>query len=154
MVQQRQDFAEPPRPESSFPFGWIARLCGFLDVARVCAPPCGRRSPLNLFMVTTSPVQCGRGCLSRRRLSSDRRAVLWQASHSPVSPRLRRRFDSSVFRVLLLRRLWPPLPPSSRFCRWGLLLGPLGHHWEACGGAGVLGSPSLRIGKRCSTCLP
>ena len=89
----------------------------------------GRRSPLNLFMVTTSPVQCGRGCLSRRRLSSDHKAVLWQAipfTCFPTSPQAR--FDSSVFRVLLLRRLWQPLPPSSRFCRCGLLLDPLGHH--------------------------
>ena len=28
------------------------------------------------------------------------------------------RFDSTQFRVLLLRRLWLPLPPSSRKCRW------------------------------------
>ena len=34
--------------------------------------------------------------------------------------------SQAVFRVLLLRRLWQPLPPSSRFCRCGLLdpLGP------------------------------
>ena len=35
--------------------------------------------------------------------------------------------DSSAFRVLLLRRLWLPLPPSSRSCRCGRLLDVLGH---------------------------
>ena len=59
----------------------------------------------------------------------------------PTSPQAR--FDSSVFRVLLLRRIWQPLPPSSRFCRCGLLLDPLGHHRAACGGAGVLGRRGL-----------
>ena len=55
------------------------------------------------------------------------------------------RFDSSVFRVLLLRRLWQPLPPSSRFCLCGLLLDPLGHHRAACGGAGVLGRQAFAL---------
>ena len=97
-------------------------------------------------VVTTSLSVCGRGCLSPRRLSSDRRAVLWQAFHSPVSPRLRRLgLTPSVFRVLLLRRLWQPLPPSSRFCRCGLLLDPLGHHRAACGGAGVLGRRAFAL---------
>ena len=38
----------------------------------------------------------------------------------PTSPSTR--FDAQVFRVLLLRRLWRPLPP----------LDPSGHHWSAC----------------------
>ena len=49
------------------------------------------------------------------------------------------RMDSSVFRVLLLRRLWLPLPPSSRFCRCGRPLDSSGHHRAACAQAGVLG---------------
>ena len=49
------------------------------------------------------------------------------------------RLDSSLFRVLLLRRLWLPLPPSSRFCRCGRPHDPSGHHRAACAQAGVLG---------------
>ena len=39
------------------------------------------------------------------------------------------RMDSSLFHVLLLCRLWLPLPPSSRFCRCGRPLDPSGHHF-------------------------
>ena len=39
-------------------------------------------------------------------------------------------FDASQFRVLMLRRLWLPLPPSSRNCRCGRFLDVLGHHTE------------------------
>ena len=49
------------------------------------------------------------------------------------------RFDASQFRVLMLRRLWLPLPPSSRNFRCGRLLDVLGHHRAACAEAGVLG---------------
>ena len=55
----------------------------------------------------------------------------------PTSPLTR--FDASLFRVLFLRRLWLPLPPSSRFCRCGRLLDVLGHHCAVCAQAGVLG---------------
>ena len=55
----------------------------------------------------------------------------------PTSPLTR--FDASLFCVLLLRRLWLPLPPSSRFCRCGRLLDVLGHHRAACAQARVLG---------------
>ena len=61
----------------------------------------------------------------------------------PTSPQAR--CDSSVFQVLLLHRLWHPLPPSSRFCRCGFLLDPLDHHWAACGGAGVLGRRAFAL---------
>ena len=54
----------------------------------------------------------------------------------PTSPLSR--IDSSAFRVLLLRRLWLPLPPSSRSCRCGRLLDVLGHR-AGCAEAGVLG---------------
>ena len=49
------------------------------------------------------------------------------------------RFESSVFRVLLQRRLWLPLPPSTRKCRCGRLLDVRGHHRAACAVVGVLG---------------
>ena len=48
------------------------------------------------------------------------------------------RFESSVFRVLLLRRLWLLLPPSTRKCRCGRLLDVHGHHRAACAVVGVL----------------
>ena len=49
------------------------------------------------------------------------------------------RFDSSQFHILLLRRLWLPLPSSSRSCRCGRPLDVLGHHRAACAEAGVVG---------------
>ena len=49
------------------------------------------------------------------------------------------RFDSALFRVLLFRCLWLPLPPPSRICRCGRLLDVFGHHHAACAEAGVLG---------------
>ena len=49
------------------------------------------------------------------------------------------RFESSVFRVLLQRRLWLLLPPSTRKCRCGRLLDVRGHHRAACAVVGVLG---------------
>ena len=59
---------------------------------------------------------------------------------SPVSRESR--IDSSSFRVLLLRRLWLPLLPSSRNCRCGLPLDSRGHHrgsLRAGWGVGVVG---------------
>ena len=49
------------------------------------------------------------------------------------------RFDAQPFRVLLLRRLWLPLPCSARNCRCGRPLDSSGHHRAACAVAGVLG---------------
>ena len=49
------------------------------------------------------------------------------------------RIESQLFRVLLLRRLRLPLPPSSRTCRCGRLLDSFGHHRASCALAGVLG---------------
>ena len=49
------------------------------------------------------------------------------------------KFDAQVFRVLLRRRLRLPLPLSSRSCRCGRFLDPLGHHRAGCSEAGVLG---------------
>ena len=49
------------------------------------------------------------------------------------------RFDSQPFRLLLLRRLRLPLPPTVRRCRCGRLLEVFGHHRAACATVGVLG---------------
>ena len=44
-----------------------------------------------------------------------------------------------MFRALLLRRLWRPLPLSSSACRCGRPLDAFGHHRSACVVSGVLG---------------
>ena len=49
------------------------------------------------------------------------------------------RLDPQVFRVLLLRRLSLPLPPTQRTCRCGRFLDSLGHHRAACATVAVLG---------------
>ena len=54
----------------------------------------------------------------------------------PIAPHSR--FDPQPFRVLILRRLWLPLPPIARNCRCGLPLDSCGHHRAACAAAGVL----------------
>ena len=54
-------------------------------------------------------------------------------------------FDPQVLRLLLLRRLWLPLPSSSRVCRCGRPLFSSGHHRAACAVAGVLGSRGFAV---------
>lgn len=49
------------------------------------------------------------------------------------------RISSQAFRVMLLRRLRAPLPPTPTRCRCRLFLDPLGDHRAACSVAGVLG---------------
>ena len=80
------------------------------------------------------------------RVSLDQRALLRSQggplaalpfTAMPVSPH--QRFDSDIFRVLLLRRLSLPLPLSSHSCRCGRPLDCLGHHRASCALAGVLG---------------
>ena len=71
------------------------------------------------------------------------------------------RFYAQVFRVLLLRRLWLSLPPSSRSCRCGRPLDVLGHHRAAGANVGVLGRRGFalesaaarrpRLRQRCSS---
>ena len=56
-------------------------------------------------------------------------------------------FVPQVFRVLLRRRLRLPLPLSSRSCRCGRLLDPLGHHRAGCSEAGVLGKRGYPLEK-------
>ena len=55
------------------------------------------------------------------------------------------RFDSHLFRVLLLRRLHLPLPLSSRSCRCGLPLKVRGHHRTSCPTSGVLGWRGFKL---------
>ena len=55
-------------------------------------------------------------------------------------------FDAQVFPVLLLRRLWLPLPSSSRGCRCGRPPDVSGHHRAACAVAVVLGSRGFAVG--------
>ena len=55
------------------------------------------------------------------------------------------RFPSHLFRVLLLRRLWLPLPLSSRTCLCGRPLDVFGHHRAACSRSGVLGSRGFSL---------
>ena len=48
------------------------------------------------------------------------------------------RIESHLFRLLLLRRLRLPLPPSEHACRCGRHLDSFGHHRAACSRAGLL----------------
>ena len=69
---------------------------------------------------------------------------------APSNPLVR--IDSQLFRVLLLRHLRLPLPPTSRTCRCGRLLDSFGHHRASCAQAGVLGRRGFA--ERGSTCVP
>ena len=64
------------------------------------------------------------------------------------------RFDSQPFRLLLLRRLWLPLPSTVRTCRCGLPLDSRGHHRAACSMVGVSGTWGVRGGECSRTGLP
>ena len=64
------------------------------------------------------------------------------------------RFQPQEFRVLLLRRLWQPLPLSSSICRCGRPLDSRGHHRRSLFGSGGLGTPVGCSGKRSSKGLP
>ena len=89
---------------------------------------------------TRRPKLCMRICSARLsgRLSPPEQALI-RSQGGPMSgvrftcfPVSREcRIDSSSFRVLLLRRLWLSLPPSSRNCRCGLPLDSRGHY-RAC----------------------
>ena len=58
------------------------------------------------------------------------------------------RFDSQRFRMLLLRRLWLPLPSAARICWRGLPLDSCVHDHAACSVAGVLGRRRQSVGER------
>ena len=83
------------------------------------------------------------GCLSlswRRSLTVIGLFLRSQGGHSPFTTppsSFHARFDPQQFRVLLLRRLWQPLPPVSRICRCGRPLDSSGHHRAACATSGV-----------------
>ena len=77
-------------------------------------------------------------------LSCAHRAGQWQVFRSLVVQSRHTTFDPQVLRLLLLRRLWLPLPSSSRVCRCGRPLDSSGHHRAACAVAGVLGGHGHR----------
>ena len=69
----------------------------------------------------------------------------WEALANGFPSAPHAHFDSQPFLVVLLRRLWLPLPLSSRSCRCGRPLDSSGHHRAACAVAGVLGSRGFTL---------
>ena len=122
--------SRPPGAHCPFCSGSSSRtVAGGTRTWNLASPAMGGNAePQNLSMAFSwrAPLQQSRRC-------SDRKTVRWRVSLTCASQ------HSSLFRVLLLRRLWLPLPPSSHFCRCGRPLDPCGHHREACAQAGVLG---------------
>ena len=57
-------------------------------------------------------------------------------STTPSNPLTR--IDSFAFRTLLCRRLRLAIPLSTRICRCGRTIDPLGHHRAACARSGTL----------------
>ena len=85
--------------------------------------------------VATQPVNARQGTV-RPRLTDTARVQLRSQSGPMASapftccPVARyTTFDPQALHLLLLRRLWLPVPSSSRVCRWG---DPSGHHRAAC----------------------
>ena len=139
-----------------------AVICSLmLDLRVLTGLPCCSDSALQISTSVTPALQVMGGSslpLSRWRFVS-RRFVVWPRL-SPTEQALMRSqsgpmaglpfscipssnlfvFTPEVFRVLLLRRFWLPLPPASRNCRCGRPLDVLGHHRAACSRAGVLAS--------------
>ena len=76
---------------------------------------------------------------AERALLRSQRGPLASAAVTALPTSRATRMDGQPFRILLLRRLRLPLPLSSRTCRCGRQLDPLGHHRAACPEAGVLG---------------
>ena len=88
----------------------------------------------------------------RALLRSQQRVPLASAGVTALPTTRATRMDGQPFRILLLRRLWLPLPLSSRTCRCGRQLDSLGHHRAACSEAGVLGWRGfpLEVADRCA----
>ena len=94
---------------------------------------------LRNWRIVSSVVHCGRASPSLQGPCFAPKVGQWLVCPSCVPTARHSRFDPQLFRVLLLRRLWLPIPPSDRFCRCGLPLDPRGHHRAACATAAVLG---------------
>ena len=122
--EQAQEGARPPQPEEiepgEFQHGWQ-------------------------FFAASTREQFFREGTLLPNLSASRQALLRSQSGPgagaafsalPTSPLTT--FSSQSFRVLLLRRLRLPLPPSVRTCRCGRVLDNLGDHRASCPRAGVL----------------
>ena len=75
---------------------------------------------------------------SERALSSSQGGTMAGLPFICCSVSPQSRFDAQVFRVVLLRSLWCPLPLSGASCRCGRPPDSRGHHRAACPLAGVL----------------
>ena len=122
-------------PQVGQPQGLAARLLGVLGIPHEGWQRDASSFLEQLFLDSVLP-----------RVSQDERALLRSQggplaalpfTAMPVSTL--QRFDSDIFRVLLLRRLSLPLPLSSHSCRCGRPLDCLGHHRASCALASVLG---------------
>ena len=100
----------------------------------------GNMELLRNWRIASSAVHCEpRFLLASRALFRSQGGSMAGLPFSCVPTARHSRFDPQLFRVLLLRRLWLPIPPSDRNCRCGLPLDLRGHHRAGCATAGVLG---------------
>ena len=104
------------------------------------------------FQATQKVEDCYLSRAMRPRLPGPSRALL-RSQGGPMArlpftsfpTAVHSRFDAHPFRVLLLRRLWLPLPCASRNCRCGRPLDSSGDHRAACAVAGVLGRRGFMV---------
>ena len=82
---------------------------------------------------------------SQRTLLRSQRGHMASSPFTNPPASFHARFDPQLFRVLLLRRLWQPLPPVSRICRCSRPLDSSGHHRAACANSGVLGHRGFAV---------
>ena len=115
---QREDGAEPAEPK----VGWQHRATRCLE---------DQHLRVQLWPTLTDPV---------RTLMRSQCGPLASAALTVLPTSRATRLDPQPFRMWLCRRLFLPLPLSSRTCRCGRLLDVYGHHRAACSRAGVLGT--------------
>ena len=117
----------------------------------VCPPTAGSFSLVRFRTDTSAQKCCGLDSPRRTRLSCVRNRVRlldfpsWLCRLRPSRASLRT--FSAV--LLQIRRLWLPLPLSSRTCRCGRLLDVFCHHRAACSRAGVLASRGFSVASAC-----